>query len=77
MTKKSKILKLFYAAHWNDSPSGRFKTITGSDFHDAGLCFSLEFGAKWSDIHYARRIVQELGYKVGIGYCFYVNEINH
>lgn len=75
MTKKDKIIKLFNDAEWVDGIGGiRWKIISYDDFSKAGFAPSWEYGEKYNDVIYAKRIIEKLGYSVTIGTNFNVNE---
>jgi hypothetical protein len=76
MTKKEKILKLFNDAEWLPSGSGkRCKIIDGEEFYKIGLAATHEYGEKYNDLVYARRIFKKMGYMCNYGHAFYITEI--
>lgn len=73
MTKKQKIIALFNCVEWIESPSGETtKIITYEHFRNAGLRSTIEYGEKYSDVVYARRIIQSMGHRVIVGTAFNV-----
>ena len=70
MTKKDKILLIFSEKNWHDG----VKILTYEDFQSEGLCPTMEYGEKYNDIIYARRIFQQMGYSVSIGSAMYIRQ---
>lgn len=70
MTKKEKILKLFEDADWLDIAGTWVKIIGYDDFLGIGLNQTIEYGEKYCDVIYARRIIQSMGYRVLIATNF-------
>lgn len=69
---------MFNDADWLTSPSGdRTKTLHYEDFFKNGLQPTLEYGEKYSDVVYAKRILQGMGYKVLVGMSFHVFDRPH
>lgn len=73
MTKKQKILNKLSEKTW-------FRGMTQfimSDFEQMGFATTVEYGEKYGDIIYTRRVLQKAGYKVLLGsysLCIYSKE---
>lgn len=69
MTKKEKILNKLSEKQWYKGAT----TLTYEDFKDMNMCPTIEYGERYCDVIYARRIIQKEGYKVLLGsFCLYV-----
>jgi hypothetical protein len=74
-SKKAIILDLFKNAEWLESHnSRRVKILNYECFRDAGLSPTWEYGEKYCDVIYAKRVIESLGHKVLIAMGFYVYE---
>jgi len=69
-TKKQKIIDIFNSKEWINN----VKIITGEDFDNVGLSDCIEFGTKYNNIIYAKRILKKMGYNVNIGHSMYINK---
>lgn len=74
MSKKDKILEMFNSIEWQKTAQGYSKIFTNESFRSRGLCGTVEYGEKYCDVIYARRIFQKMGFKVGIGMAFYITK---
>jgi hypothetical protein len=64
---------MFESRGWIDIPGvGRTKIIYYDDFYGNDLSPTIEYGQKYCDVIYAKRIIQKMGYRVGIGMAFHV-----
>jgi hypothetical protein len=71
MTKKQKILDLFYSSEWiNHHDGNRIKIFTSDEFNAVGLYGDIENSQQHCDLIYARKIIQGLGHRVIIGGAF-------
>lgn len=76
MSKKDVILKMFNDSEWVIQTTFRFKTITYDDFMKNGLSPTIEYGEKYCDVIYAKRIFKSMGFSVSIGTNIYINDLN-
>jgi hypothetical protein len=75
MTKKQKILDLFYSTEWHNHHDGnKIKILSKEDFKSVGLYGNIENSQQHCDLIYARKIIQGLGHRVIIGGAFFVWE---
>lgn len=76
MTKKATILKMFNDKEWQEHHDPKYKKvkyILREELSEINLHSTIEYGEKWTDIHYVQKILRAEGYKVLIGsWCIYV-----
>ena len=69
-TKKSKIIKMFNSKEFQNG----WKCFTKEDFYNFDLSGTVEYGEKYSDVEYAKRVIKKMGYAVTVGVVLHVNE---
>ena len=71
--KKQRVLDMFNAKEWHTSLGGEIvKFFTYQDFIDADFAPTIEYGQKYCDVIYAKRVIQELGHRVLISSGFFI-----
>lgn len=70
-TKKQIIIDLVNSLEWSEGT----KYISQQDLRKFKLKATIEYGEKWTDIHYLKKVLTKIGYRVLIGsWCIYIEK---